>query len=159
MDKKVPPVEIHRELVTMYGANVITVHVRKWCREFDSGRVNVMDEQRSGWPSTAADLVQNIDAAVQADRRVSIAQWQIRFNLSRGTIWDIVHKRLGCRKVYSRCVPCQLTDEHKKTRIGSSLMLLQRYDDHGEAFLNRTVTGYDTWVFHSTPESKAESMT
>jgi hypothetical protein len=45
MGKRVPPVEIHRELVTVCGANVMTVqYVRKWCREFDSGRVNVMDE-------------------------------------------------------------------------------------------------------------------
>jgi hypothetical protein len=30
----------------VYGANVMTVqHVRKWCREFDSGQVNVMDEK------------------------------------------------------------------------------------------------------------------
>jgi hypothetical protein len=37
--KKVPPVEIHRELLTVYGANVMTVqHMRKWCGEFDSGR-------------------------------------------------------------------------------------------------------------------------
>jgi hypothetical protein len=84
MDKNVPPVEIHRELVTVCGANVMIVqHVRKWCREFDSGRVNVMDEQRSGRLSTFADLVQDIDAAVQADRRVSSAQLEIRFNLSR----------------------------------------------------------------------------
>jgi hypothetical protein len=35
--QEVPPVEIHRELVTAYGDNVMTVqHVRKWCREFDS---------------------------------------------------------------------------------------------------------------------------
>jgi hypothetical protein len=84
--QKVPPVEIHRELVTVCGAHVMTVrHARKWCREFDSGRVNVMDEQRSGRPSTSADLVQDIDVAAQADRRVSIAQLEIRFNLSRGT--------------------------------------------------------------------------
>jgi hypothetical protein len=84
MGKKVPPVEIHRELVTVYDANVITVqHVHKWCRGCD--QVNVMDEQRSGWPSTSADLVQDIDAAVHANRRVSIAQLEIRFNLSRGT--------------------------------------------------------------------------
>jgi hypothetical protein len=63
--KNVPPVEIHCELVTVYGANEMTVqHVRKWYREFDSGGVNVMDEQRSGRPSTSADLVQDIDAAV-----------------------------------------------------------------------------------------------
>jgi hypothetical protein len=29
---------------------------------------------------------------------VSIAELEVRFNLSRGTIWDIVHKRLGYRK-------------------------------------------------------------
>jgi hypothetical protein len=65
--KKIPPVEINRELVTVCGANVMAVHVLKWCREFDSGQMNVMDEQRSGRPSTSADLVLDIDAAVQAD--------------------------------------------------------------------------------------------
>jgi hypothetical protein len=49
--------------------------------ESDSGRVNVMDEQRSSQPSASADLVQDIDAEVQADRRVSVAQLEIRFNL------------------------------------------------------------------------------
>jgi hypothetical protein len=100
MGKEVPPVEIYRELVTVYGTNVMAVqHVRKWCREFDSGRVNVMDEQRSSRPSTSADLVQDIEAAVQADRCVSIAQLVIRFNLSRGTIWNIVHECLSYKKV------------------------------------------------------------
>jgi hypothetical protein len=103
MGKKVPPVEIHRELVTVYGANVMTVqHVRKWCRELDSGRVNVTDVQRSGRPSTSADLVQDIDVVVQGDRRVSIAQLEIRFNLSRGIIWDIAYEDLGYRKVCPR---------------------------------------------------------
>jgi hypothetical protein len=99
-------------------------HVHKLCKEFDSGQVNVMDEQRRGRPSTSVDLVQDIDAAVQADRCMSIAQLEIRFNLSRGSIWDIVHERLGYRKVCSMWVPRQLSDEHKKTRMGSSLMLL-----------------------------------
>jgi hypothetical protein len=48
--------------------------------------VNVLDEQRSGQPATSADLVQDIDAAVQADRHMNTAQLEIRFNLSRGTI-------------------------------------------------------------------------
>jgi hypothetical protein len=82
MGKNVPSAEIHHEPVTVYGANVMTVqHVHKWCKEFDRSRVNVMDEQRSGRPSTSADLVQDIDAAVQADRRASTAQLELRFNL------------------------------------------------------------------------------
>jgi hypothetical protein len=56
--KKVPPVEIHCELVTVYGGNVMAIsNVHKWCRELESGRVNVKDEQRSGQPSTSADPV------------------------------------------------------------------------------------------------------
>jgi hypothetical protein len=79
----IPPVETHRKLLTVYGANVMTVqHVYKWCREFDTGRVNVMHGQRSGRPSISADLVQDTDAAMQADRCVSTAQLEIRFNLS-----------------------------------------------------------------------------
>jgi hypothetical protein len=45
-----------------------------------------------------ADLVQDSDAGVEADRYVSVAQLEIRFNLSRGTIWDIVHECLATGK-------------------------------------------------------------
>jgi hypothetical protein len=40
--------------------------------------------------------------------------------------------------------------------MGSSQMLLQRYEEHGEAFLSAIVTTDETWVFYYTPESKAE---
>jgi hypothetical protein len=43
--------------------------------------------------------------------------------------------------------------------MGSSLMLLQHYEEHGEAFLSRIFTQDETCVFHYTSESKAESMT
>jgi hypothetical protein len=43
--------------------------------------------------------------------------------------------------------------------MSSSLILLQRYKQHGEAFLCRIVTEDETWVFHYTPESRAASMT
>jgi histone-lysine N-methyltransferase SETMAR len=38
-------------------------------------------------------------------------------------------------------------------------MLLKHYEEHGEAFLSRTVTGDVTLVFHYTPISKTEAMT
>jgi hypothetical protein len=38
-------IEIHREIQTVYGSNLITVnHVRKWCRKFSGCRVIVTDE-------------------------------------------------------------------------------------------------------------------
>jgi len=56
--KGTAPIEMHREIQAVYGPNVMTVqHVRKRCREFSGCHVGVTDEQRSGRPSTSADLV------------------------------------------------------------------------------------------------------
>ncbi|GBN14943.1 hypothetical protein AVEN_267160-1 [Araneus ventricosus] len=49
--KNVKPAEIHRQLVEIYGENVMTDGmVRKWVRlrQFNDGRTNVHDEARSG---------------------------------------------------------------------------------------------------------------
>lgn len=37
-------------------------------------------------------------------------------------------------------------------------MLLRCCEENGTAFLSGTATGDETWVFHYTPESKAESL-
>ena len=64
--KGTAPIEIHREIQAVYGPDVMTVqHVRKWCRQFSGGRVSVT-EQRSGRPSTSADLVPAIEETVRA---------------------------------------------------------------------------------------------
>ncbi|GBM73825.1 hypothetical protein AVEN_75252-1 [Araneus ventricosus] len=48
--------EIHRELVEIYGENVMTDGmVGKWVRQFSDGRTNVHDEARSGRPSVVND--------------------------------------------------------------------------------------------------------
>ena len=88
--KGTAPIEIHREIQAVYGPDVMTVqHVRKWCREFSDGRVSVTDEQRSGRPSTSADLVPAIEETVRANRRVLLKELEEQFGLSHGTIWDI----------------------------------------------------------------------
>ncbi|GBO17750.1 hypothetical protein AVEN_181159-1 [Araneus ventricosus] len=47
--KNAKPSEIHRQLVEIYGENVMTDGmVRKWVRQFNDGRTNVHDEARSG---------------------------------------------------------------------------------------------------------------
>jgi transposase len=58
--------EIHRELCTVYGQNIMNeVTVRQWCRRFKGGRTNVHDEERSGQPSVVSDdLVQNADQKI-----------------------------------------------------------------------------------------------
>ncbi|GBN90611.1 hypothetical protein AVEN_49684-1 [Araneus ventricosus] len=49
--KKVKPAETHRQLVEIYGENIMTDGmVGKWVRQFNDGRANVHDEARSGRP-------------------------------------------------------------------------------------------------------------
>jgi len=70
------------------------------------------------------------------------------------TIWDIVHERSGYRKVCSRWVPRQLTEDQKKNRKGASLTCLLHFNDHGEDFLEQIIAGDETWDFHLFPNTK-----
>jgi len=133
-------------------------HVRKWCRKFSGCRVSVTDEQRSGRPSTSADLIPAVEETVHVNRQVLLKELEEHFNLSHGTIWDIVHEGLGYRKVCSRWVPLQLTEDHKKNRVGASLTRLLHFNDHGEDFLEQIITGDETWVHQYCPETKSQSM-
>jgi len=116
--------------------------------------VCVIDEQRSGHPCTSADLVPAIEETVPANCQVLLKELEEQFNLSHGTIWDIVHECSGHRKVCSRWVPRQLTEDHKKNRMGASLTHLLHFNDHGEDFLEQIFTGDETWDYHLFPNTK-----
>ncbi|GBN56033.1 Histone-lysine N-methyltransferase SETMAR [Araneus ventricosus] len=51
-----------------------------------------------------------------------------------------------------------LTEIHKTSRMGAALKFLFRYHTGGEDFLNRIVTGDETWVAHVNAETKQQSM-
>jgi hypothetical protein len=72
--KNMTSVEIHSELCTVYGQNVMSEgNPRQQSRMFKDGRTNVDDVERSGGPSVVSDdLVQRVDPvqAVEAHRVV-----------------------------------------------------------------------------------------
>ncbi|GFX71915.1 uncharacterized protein TNCV_1443381 [Trichonephila clavipes] len=50
--KKVKPIEIYRQICEVYGQNAMSDSmVRRWVRQFNEGRSEVHDEERSGLPS------------------------------------------------------------------------------------------------------------
>ena len=51
-----------------------------------------------------------------------------------------------------------LNDDMKATCIMTSLDVLTHFHQEGNDFLNRIVTGDETWVYHDTPETKRQSM-
>ena len=84
-------------------------------------------------------------------------KWQTILKLVM-VLHDIIHNRLGFRKVCARWVPKELTEEHRNNRVAICQRLLDRYANEGETFLTRIVTGDETWVHHFAPESKRQSM-
>ncbi|UYV74802.1 MRPS12 [Cordylochernes scorpioides] len=85
-------VEIHRQLVEVYGEKCMDIkNVRKWCREFNEGRINVHDEQRSGRPSLPESTV---------NRRITLEEIEDGLNedCSHFSVHKIVSETLGYRK-------------------------------------------------------------
>ena len=73
-------------------------------------------------------------------------------------MYNIVHDDLEYRKVCSRWVPRQLSDDHKCARQTICQENLDHHACEGDVFLHRIVTGDKSWVYHFEPESKRQSM-
>ncbi|GFX95014.1 histone-lysine N-methyltransferase SETMAR [Trichonephila clavipes] len=159
--KNVSAAEIHRQISDVYGPNAMSSSkVHKWVRAFKDGRKNVHDEPRSGRPSVITDdLVKAVDEKIREDRRFTISTLALEFpNVGRTTLHKVVSEKLKFRKLCARWVPRLLTEEHKLKIMVCALDFLDRYHKEGDKFLERIVTGDETWVSHITPESKRQSM-
>jgi len=78
--------------------------------------------------------------------------------MSHGCVYSTVHDDLRCRKVCSRWVPRQLSDDYKHARQTICQEHLDPHAREGDAFLHRIVTGDESWVYHFELESKRQSM-
>ncbi|GFW28691.1 histone-lysine N-methyltransferase SETMAR [Trichonephila clavipes] len=159
--KNASAAEIHRQICDVYGPNAMSSSkVRKWMRAFKDGRENVHDEPRFGRPSVITDdLVNAVDEKIREDRRFTNSTLALEFpNVGRTTLHKVVSEKLKFRKLCACWVPRLLTEEHKLKRMACALDFLDRYQKEGDQFLERIVTGDETWVSHITPESKRQSM-
>jgi hypothetical protein len=120
---------------------------------FQNGGQNVSDEHQSRRPVSVATVKQQIEQRIRDYRRVTIDEIAVKLNMSHGYAYNIIHDDLGYRKVCSRWVPRQLSDDHKSARQS----ICQEYLDHhahaGDVFLHRIVIGDESWVYHYKPES------
>lgn len=157
--------EIHRELCSVYGENVMSrPMVSRWRQSFIDGRKSLHDEQRSGRPSTsrALTVVEDVRRVIDTDRRLTldeiITQLPPNVEISRASLHRIISDDLSLSKVCARWVPRLLSERHKEQRVDAALQFQQFFDDEGDGLFNRIVTGDETWVHIWTPESKRQSM-
>jgi ribosomal protein S25 len=86
---------------------------------FQSGRTSVVGEDRSDRSITSrtAHSVERVDALVQEDRRITVTGIADKVGISCRSAYSIIRKDLGYPKIFVRCVPKQLTDEHRRERV------------------------------------------
>ncbi|UYV77720.1 hypothetical protein LAZ67_15002046, partial [Cordylochernes scorpioides] len=163
--KKENVVNIHRNLVSVYGEGCMSIQmVRRWRSWFLEGRKNVHDDEQSGRPVTATDnaAVAVVRYVVEADRRVTIDEIRFRLppgiEIGRSSIGTIMSDVLNFRKVCARWVPRLLSENHKQQRMEAARAFLEMHRRDGDQLFSRIVTGDESWVHHSTPETKRQSM-
>jgi hypothetical protein len=113
------PVEIHKQIVAVYGNIMNRQHVTKWCHEFPEGRTDVHDEQRSSRPSLISDdLRQESEGEICVNRHMTIRDLHhIIPEVSKTTIHEAVTEKLVYGKLCARWVPKMLTDNHKTSPL------------------------------------------
>jgi hypothetical protein len=101
-------------------------------------RQNVSVEHQSGRPvSVATETVKHqIEQRIHDYRRVTIDKIAVEFNMSHDSAFSIVHDDLGYRKVCSRWVPRQLSDDHKRAHQTICQEHLYYHAREGDAFLH-----------------------
>ncbi|UYV64874.1 hypothetical protein LAZ67_3002223 [Cordylochernes scorpioides] len=151
--------------VSVYGEECMSIQmVRRWRSWFLEGRQNVHDDERSGRPVTATDnaSVAAVRNVVEADRRVTIDEIIIRLppgiEIGRSSIGKIMSDILNFRKVCARWVPRLLLENHKQQRMEAARAFLEMHQRDGDQLFSHIVTGDESWVHHSTPETKRQSM-
>jgi len=152
--------DIYKELVDVYKDIAPSFStVKKWTALFKRGRESLEDDPREGAPLTSVteENVSALEKLVCADRRITREQIAKEVGISLGSVSTILHDKLNMNKVCTRWVPRILSTFQRADRKAIAEELLQNFKAESDGFIDRIVTGDESWVHHYDPESKAES--
>ncbi|CAF2566524.1 unnamed protein product [Rotaria sp. Silwood2] len=103
--------------------------VRKWAKRFREGREDFSDDPRSGRPISVLtdENIERVRQVIEDGPHSTYDDITVQTGLSRCTIERIIHDRLKMRKVTSRWVAPQLTDEQKQERFRICRQNLEKF--------------------------------
>jgi len=95
------------------GETLSRAAVFQWWRHFKDGNTQVIDEARSGRPSTAVTdvIIAKTVELLENDRRLTLRELSASLNISFECTQHIVTEILQMRRVCARWVPRNLTEE------------------------------------------------
>jgi len=144
-------------LRTAYGDAVLSsAQVFRWHKAFKDGRESVEDEQRTGRPtSRTGNNVARVKVVLDRDQRLNVRLIAEEVGLPKTDVHRIIMEDLHMRKICAKLVPKNLSDEQKDNRVLVSQELLDRVTSE-PSFLQRVITGDETWVFKYDPTTKRQ---
>ena len=151
--------ETYQMLQVAFGEEVMSrARVFEWFRRFKDGQDSIKSEQRQGRPSTSRnnDIIETVQELVIEDRRLTVREISDDLDISIGSCHSILTQDLGMRRVAAKFVPRLLTDDQKQARLSACTDLLQCVEEE-PSFLNKVITGDETWVYGYDPETKVQS--
>lgn len=134
--------------------------VFKWHQRFSQGRDSLEDDQRMGRPPTVRTerKIEEVATVVRANRSQSVDDIAAAVGVSHGTCHKILTEDLNMSRVTQHRVPRILTQDQRDDRMTICGDLISSADQD-RTFLNRIITGDETWCFLYDPQLKRQSAT
>jgi len=118
----------------------------------------VEDEDRGGHPKSTPTDISNAAVAhlVKNDRQIASRMRAESLNIPKTVVLRILKEDLGKRKLCARFVLQSLPPEQREDRVTSCQSIIAMADAD-KNFLNKFITGDETWSFAFDPETKRQS--
>ena len=106
---------------------------------------------------TTPETIGRIHDMVLNDRRIKVREIVEAIGISQGTLFSILHEKLGVKKILARWVPRLLSEENKRNRVVDSEAILALFRRNPDEFLRPYKTVDERWIHHYTSETKEKS--
>ncbi len=131
----------------------------EWIKRFLNDLDGIEDGNRSARHSTSMnnENISRLRALVEEDRRYSVEFIDNKLDLSVGSTYSILKDHLDLSKLSARWVLKLLGEDQLATRANLSFQTLNKWDANPDDFLQRIVTGDETWLYQYDPKDKQKS--
>lgn len=142
--------ETYNELRTLnlsFQPHKITV--QRWFTQFKRGDCKLEDNRRSGRPPTVniPENEKKVREELEKDRRKTVSKLSISLGLKRGSVYNIVKKKLGIQKMRSNFTPHKLTRAQETTRVQWCKTMLEKFRENRNGFADRVFIGDEALFF------------
>ena len=141
---------IFKDLKSTMGESAPSLStVARWHKLFKGNLESLEDKPRSGKPITIMifENIQKAKAVIVNDPWCTYDEIEVETKLSRGTIHTIIHEHLKMKKVTSRWVPHQLSEQNKLDRVRICQENLDKFDQDKWRLCD-VVTVDESWFYH-----------